>query len=330
MGFELGRTYSGYEFLEVAKQSRNVIAYRVRNTLTQRQELLHILPQSAQDEPERVERFTREMRVRAALCHPHIAALYNAAELEGELVMTTELVEGPTLAEALAAGPVGWREAVAVVRQALAALAYAHDRDVIHRDINPENMIIASGGILKLTNFGLAKLMHGPQLTQSGTIMGNLKYIPPEQVRGEVDLDARSDIYSLGIVLYEMLCGAPPFDSKSEFELMMAHVNNRPPRPSLLDSSIPTALDAVVLKALAKDPAERYQNARDLDEALDEATRPAVVEQPAQEQPRGAAALLSEFKADQRASVSMRWTIVGGATAGVCVALLAIWFAGGW
>ncbi|HWQ52812.1 MAG TPA: serine/threonine-protein kinase [Bryobacteraceae bacterium] len=330
MGFELGRTYSGYEFLDHVNQSKNIIAYRVRNTLTQRQELLHILPQGAQDEPQRVERFTREMRVRAGLCHPHIAALYNAAEIEGELVMTTELVEGPTLAELLATTPIAWREAVAIVRQALAALAYAHDRDVIHRDINPENIIISPGGVLKLTNFGMAKLMHGPQLTQSGTIMGNLKYIAPEQVRGGVDLDARSDIYSLGIVLYEMLCGAPPFDSKSEFELMMAHVNNRPPRPSLLDSSIPRALDEVVLKALAKDPADRYQNAREFDEALEEAVRPPAEEQPAAEQPRGAAALLSEYKADQRASVSMRWTIVGGATAGVCVALLAIWFAGGW
>jgi serine/threonine protein kinase len=186
--------------------------------------------------------------------------------------MTRELVDGPTLADKLQLGPLPWEEAVAFTRQAASALAYAHEQKIVHRDICPDNITITPEGLLKLANFALAKAASSPKLTQVGMVIGNLKYISPEQIKGVGDLDGRSDIYSLGMVLYEMLCGRPAFDSESQFELMAAQVNQAPRAPQEVNASVPREIGAVVVKALAKDPAERYQTAAEFDEALVQAS----------------------------------------------------------
>jgi eukaryotic-like serine/threonine-protein kinase len=273
MAFELGETYSGYKFLDVSKRTRNGVEYRVQNTFAQRVEILRMLPETAQGDQEQTERFLREVRVRARLVHQNIVTLFNAVELGRQLAMTTELVEGISLAERLKLGPMPWREALNLFRQALAAAGFAHDQQVVHRDINPDNILITPGEILKLTNFGLAKMAASPKLTQVGAVLGNLKYISPEQVKGTGEADGRSDLYSLGAVFYEMLCGRPPFDSQSQFELMAAHVNETPKPPSAWNSQIPAALDAVVLKSIAKDRADRYQTAQEFAEALAQVER---------------------------------------------------------
>jgi eukaryotic-like serine/threonine-protein kinase len=269
MGFEIGKTYSGYEFLDILKRSKNEIAYRVRNTLAQRIEVLRILSGGFQDDQEQMERFLREIKVHAKLIHPNIVTFYNALELERQVVMTTELVEGVTLAERLELGPMPPDDAIGFFSQALSALAYAHARQIVHRDITPEHMLITPEGILKLSHFGLAKSPTSPQLTQNGAVLGNLKYIPPEQVRGKGNLDPRSDLYSLGVALYEALVGKPPFESKSQFELMLAHVSEIPKPPSTVGAGVPAALDAPVLKALGKNPADRFQTADEFRQSLE-------------------------------------------------------------
>jgi serine/threonine-protein kinase len=268
MEFELGQTYSGYKFLDVAKRSRSGVEYRVQNTFTLRMELLKVLPPSAQDDQEETERFMREVRVHAKLVHPNIVTFFTAMPLEGRLVMTTELVEGLPLSERLQLGPIPWREAADIARQVLAAVDCAHQHQIVHRDISPDNIIAVPGGVLKLSNFRMAKSIHSHHLTQNGAVLGSMKYISPEQVKGTEAVDHRSDLYSIGIVLYEMLAGRTPFNSPSQFELMLAHVNQQPEPAGNFNATVPSQLDAVVLKALAKSPSDRYQSAGEFDHAL--------------------------------------------------------------
>src|SRR5215472_7824579 len=268
MEFELGRTYSGYKFLDVVVRSRNVVAYRVQNTLAQRLEILTALPAAARDDQEAAERLLREMRIRARLAHPNIVTFYTALPIEGQLVMTTELFEGLPLAERLQLGPLPWQEALEASCQLLAAAGAGHDQHVVHRDITPTNILCGPDGVWKLTNYGLACHLSNGQPGDCGSMVGNPRYISPEQVKGNQELDHRSDLYSLGAVMYEMFCGRPPFDSKSQFELMLAHVNQTPEPPSQVHSSVPDFLDAILLKSLAKEPADRYQSAAEFSDAM--------------------------------------------------------------
>jgi serine/threonine-protein kinase len=302
MSFELGHTYSGYEFLEVANQTGATVAYRVRNVLADRLELLHVLSQSVENDPQRRERFMREMRLRARLLHPNIPGFLNATELDGHLVLTTELIQGRPLAERLKAGPLPWREACTVVDQTLSALACAHEFGIVHRDISPDTVWITPQGSVEISNFGMAKGLSSPQLTQAGAIFGNASYISPEQARGDGSVDCRSDIYSVGALLFHILCGRPPFTARSEFELMVAHVKETPQPPSAFRPGVPAALDAVVLRALAKDPAHRYPSCEEFAAALAAAAQAPAVPVPA---PGGAGASENPFARAVRALLSV-------------------------
>ncbi len=269
MRFEIGKTYGGYEFLDTLGSSKTVLAYRVRNLEEQRTELLRILPHTLGGDQERQERFLREIRVRGRLVHPNIVTFFHAGELEGQLVLTTELVEGPTLAERLELGPLSWPESIAILSQVLSALSCAHSHGVVHREVTPKNIILIPDKTVKLSGFGLAKASTDAQLTQAGAVMGELKYMAPEQVKGLATLDGRSDIYSAGAVLYEAVTGMVPFDSKGQFDLMLAQVTATPQAPSKLRAGVPTELDDLILTALAKDPSQRFQTADEFRQALE-------------------------------------------------------------
>jgi serine/threonine protein kinase len=268
MGFEIGKTVAGYEVVEVLGGSKIGIAYKVRNVFAQRFEVLKILPKGVQDDDEQIARFLREIKVHARLVHPNIVTFYNAREIEGQLVMTTEFVPGITVAERLELGAIAWRDALAYGCAALAALEYAHASGVIHRGLTASSLVITTDGTIRLSGFGLAKVATDPQLTAVGTVIGALRYISPEQVRG-VALDTRCDIYSLGVVLYEMLTGTLPFESKGQFEIMLAHVNVTPKHPSDLNPQVPREVGDVVLKAMAKEPDQRFQTAQEFQATIE-------------------------------------------------------------
>jgi eukaryotic-like serine/threonine-protein kinase len=224
-----------------------------------------------------IERFRREAKSAAGLSHPNIVSIYDRGEAEGTSYIAMEVIEGRSLKEQIMTGgalPIG--KAIAYAKQLLEALRFAHRHGIIHRDIKPHNVLISAdqhvkGGEprLKVTDFGIAR--HGAsQMTEAGSIMGTAQYLSPEQARG-APVTAASDLYSAGVVLYEMLTGKVPFTGDSAIEIAMKHVNELPTPPSRLRAEIPPELDQILLRALAKEPEDRYQSADDFIEDLERA-----------------------------------------------------------
>jgi serine/threonine-protein kinase len=214
-----------------------------------------------------VERFRREAKSAAALSHPNIVSIYDRGVAEGTYYIAMEVIEGRSLKELIrASGRLRPAQAVAYARQILAALRFAHRNGIIHRDIKPHNILIGPEERLKVTDFGIARA-GASQMTEAGSIMGTAQYLSPEQARGG-DVSAASDLYSVGIVLYEMLTGEVPFTGDTAVEIAMKHVNETPRPPSARAPGIPADLDRVVLRCLAKNPADRYQTAEELDSDL--------------------------------------------------------------
>jgi serine/threonine protein kinase len=280
MGFEIGQKAGVYEFVGVLDNPRSGRTYKVRNAIADRFELLRILPKELQENREEVERFLREIKVHARLSHPNIVAFYSATELDNQLVMNSEFFDGITLEKRLEAGAMPIKEAIACMSQVLAALSCAHEHGVVHREISPANILIGPDGAVKLTGFGLAKSATDAQLTRAGTVMGWLEYMSPEQVKGVDTVDARTDIYSAGAVLYEMVTGQIPFICKTQFDVMAAHVTTPPPPPIGLRPDLSPELNQVILTALAKDPAHRFQTAMHFRDALDRGAGTAPAPEP--------------------------------------------------
>jgi serine/threonine-protein kinase len=280
MGFEIGQRTGVYEFVGIQDNSRSGRTYRVRNAVSDRFELLRILPKELQEDREEVERFLREIKVHSRLSHSNIVAFYSATELDNQLVMTSEFFEGITLETRLEAGPMPVKEAIACMAQVLAALEYAHEQGVVHREISPANILLGPDGVVKLTGFGLAKSANDAQLTRAGTVMGWLEYMSPEQVTAVDTIDGRTDIYSAGAVLYEMVTGQIPFICKTQFDVMAAHVKTPPPPPIGIKPDLPADLNQIILKSLEKDPAQRFQTAAQFRDALDGVTGVEPARQP--------------------------------------------------
>ncbi len=241
--------------------------FKVRNVISDRIEALKVLLPNLQDNQELVNRFLREIKVHASLVHPNIAVLYTATCVSDQLLMFIEMIDGVTLADTIKAGPLNWRDGVNHMAQMLLALSYAHERGVIHRDIKPSNIMVTPAGTVKLMDFGIARGGQDPKLTSAGTALGSLYYMSPEQVKGS-EPDCRSDIYSAGVAAYEILTGKKPFEGETEYTIMTAHFLNVPDEPHKVNPNLPPALSPVILKALAKNPDERFQTAEELRLAL--------------------------------------------------------------
>ena len=241
--------------------------YRVRNILTDREEAMKVLLPDLDPNPELTERFAREIRIQASLDHPFIAGLRTAIRVNNQLLMVMELVEGESLERRLRKTSIPSSQSVQWVRQILSALSYAHSRGVIHRDIKPANIMLTPSGSVKLTDFGVASMKAESRLTRTGMGIGSLHYMSPEQISAG-QMDARSDIYSLGVTLYQMLSGRRPFERVSEYELMRAHCEQEPTPLLSLNPGLPEVLAAIVSRAMAKDPLARFQTADEFASAL--------------------------------------------------------------
>jgi serine/threonine-protein kinase len=261
MSFQIGDIVGTYKIIESLGSGGMGEVFRVEHTITRRIEAMKILTADGTSTPDHDQRFLREIQLQAKLNHPNIAAVHNAFWQDGHLVMTMELVEGQPLRGMLNAGPLPLKISLDYACQALLALDHAHAHGIIHRDISPSNMIVADDGILKLTDFGLAKSPTDLRLTQTGSMLGSLYYMSPEQVTGRATVDARADIYSLGAVLYEMTTGTKVFKSENPFTLMLAHVEQPPVAPGELNPRLSAGINEIILKALEKDPEKRFQSA---------------------------------------------------------------------
>jgi eukaryotic-like serine/threonine-protein kinase len=214
------------------------------------------------------ERFRREAKSAAALSHPNIVSIYDRGEADGIPYIAMEVIEGRSLKELiLTRGPLPIAEAIDYAKQILGALRFAHRHGIIHRDIKPHNILLGNENRLKVTDFGIARA-GASQMTEVGSIMGTAQYLSPEQARG-APVTAASDLYSLGIVLYEMLTGQVPYSGDTAIEIAMKHLNETPKPPSTHRPEVTRELDQVVLRALAKEPEDRYQSADELQEDLD-------------------------------------------------------------
>ena len=256
----VGKRIGDYEILgELGKGGMGKV-YKVRNVISDRVEAMKVLLPDLAGQKDLVDRFLREIKVLASLNHPNIAALRTAFTAENQLVMIMEYVEGETLAALIEDGPVPVADALKYMDDALAALSFAHHQNIIHRDVKPSNMMITPQGILKLMDFGIARSGNDQNLTVTGTALGSLNYMPPEQIQGGA-VDARSDIYSLGISLYEIVTGKQPFKRDSDFAIMAAHMKETAKRPIELRPDLPQGLNDMILMAMSKEPAMRFQTA---------------------------------------------------------------------
>jgi eukaryotic-like serine/threonine-protein kinase len=262
-----------YEILASLGEGGMSEVYRARDTRLQREVALKVLPDVAANDDDRLARFEREVRAVAALNHPNIVALFDVGSIRGIPFVVTELLRGETLGARLRAGPVAPLRATDMVAQAADGLAVAHARGIVHRDIKPENLFLTSEGRVKILDFGIVRiedpltseLALGTRRGRSSSglfVLGTAAYMSPEQVRGR-RVDGRSDLFSLGVVFFELLTGQNVFLRKSAIETMDAVLNVRPDR--LPESErVPEELRGFVFRCLEKDPADRYQSARDL------------------------------------------------------------------
>ncbi|MGZ4339062.1 MAG: Stk1 family PASTA domain-containing Ser/Thr kinase [Gaiellaceae bacterium] len=274
---KIGRTFDTRYVIERKLGSGGMAdVYLAEDQELGRRVALKLLDDRHASDEQFVERFRREAQSAAGLNHPSIVSIFDRGYAEGTYYIAMEYLDGRTLKELLVKnGPTPVPIAIDYARQILGALAFAHRNGIVHRDIKPHNIVVGGDGRLKVTDFGIAR-SGASQMTEAGSIVGTAQYLSPEQARG-APVDPRSDLYSLGIVLYEMLTGKVPFSGDTPVEIAMKHLSQVPEPPSELRADIPHDLDAVVMRALAKDPEQRYSSAEEMDADLARVARGVAV-----------------------------------------------------
>ena len=262
-----------YEVVEVLGRGGFAVVYRAHQPAMERDVAIKVMAHDAMGGEEFVERFQREARIVASLEHPHILPVYDVGEHGDQVYLVMRLLEGGDLKERQEADPLSVEASIKLIGQLASALTYAHQRGIIHRDLKPQNVLIDAENNPYLTDFGIAKSLGATnQMTQTGTIMGTPTFMSPEQWRTE-PVDARTDVYALGIITYLLLAGKLPFESDTPFSLMYMHLDEMPLPLDLVKLDVPKNLTEVVFKAIAKAPDDRFASAVEFGEALEAAYR---------------------------------------------------------
>ena len=253
-----------YKLLERIGGGGMAIVYKAKCMLLNRFVAVKILRSEFTDDEEFVKRFRVEAQAAASLNHPNIVSIYDVGKQDDIQYIVMELIEGITLKEYIAQrGPLPWKEAVSIAIQICSAIEHAHKNFIVHRDIKPHNIMITKEGIAKVTDFGIARAVSSATITMVGSTIGSVHYFSPEQARGGF-IDEKSDLYSLGVTIYEMVTGKVPFDGESPVAIALKHIQEKPPKPIDIKSSIPKGVNDLVVKAMKKDQNLRYQTATEM------------------------------------------------------------------
>ena len=263
-----------YELVDVLGQGGMSVVFKARHKLTEQEVALKILPPELAANSQVKSRFLEEAKALAALDHPNIVHLYNFGQENGSFVLAMQFVQGKTWErQILERRRLEWRASTRIAVDVLKALEYAHGRGVVHRDMKPSNVLVrAHDSTATVMDFGIAKMTTSTRLTATGQTMGTVRYMSPEQVRGQ-EVDLRTDIYSLGATLYESLVGETPFDGSTHFEIMTKHLSETPRRPSAMSIELPEQVEDALLRSLAKRAEDRFDTARDMRVVLEAALR---------------------------------------------------------
>ena len=260
-----------YELVDILGQGGMSVVFKGRHKLTEQEVALKILPPELAAHSQVKSRFLDEAKALAALDHPNIVHLYNFGQENGSFVLAMQYVQGRTWERMILENKrLDWPSSCRICVDVLRALEYAHGRGIVHRDMKPSNVLVrAQDGSATVMDFGIAKMTTSTRLTATGQTMGTVRYMSPEQVRGQ-EVDLRTDIYSLGATLYESLTGDTPFDGNTHFEIMTKHLSEAPKRPSARGIELPRVVEDALMRSLAKRAGDRYESARDMRKVLEQ------------------------------------------------------------